>query len=216
MPFDVSINGLGELMTAIGLGGLLFAEAAGRTRLKAVSKPFASAGFIVAAFGFGALDSLYGRIILLGLVLGAVGDVCLLSNEKKLFLAGLVAFLFGHIAYVVAFCSLGIATEPAIVATVVVAVAFAGIGRWVLPHAPGFVGPIVAYMLVIGAMVVTAAGAFGLGAPWMILVGAVMFAVSDIAVVRQRFVTQALANKLWGLPLYYAAQLLIAWSIAAV
>ncbi len=43
-----------------------------------------------------------------------------------------------------------------------------------------------------------------------------MFTVSDIAVVRDRFVTTGFVNRLWGLPLYYAAQLLIAWSIMAV
>jgi uncharacterized membrane protein YhhN len=76
--------------------------------------------------------------------------------------------------------------------------------------------PISAYMLVISAMCVVAIGAGGAGAPWMIPVGALMFTASDIAVVRDRFVSQGFVNRLWGLPLYYAAQLIIAWSIKAV
>jgi len=35
-------------------------------------------------------------------------------------------------------------------------------------------------------------------------------------VVRDRFVSTGFVNRLWGLPLYYAAQLIIAWSIKAV
>ena len=50
----------------------------------------------------------------------------------------------------------------------------------------------------------------------MIPVGAVMFTASDIAVVRDRFISKDFINRAWGLPLYYAAQLLIAWSIAAI
>lgn len=212
----MSLNGLGELMTAVGLAGLLWAEATSRPKVRAVTKTLASAGFIVAAFGFGALESQYGQTILVGLVLGAIGDVCLLGDKKPAFIAGLVAFLLGHIAYVLAFSSLDQDPDYAIGAAIAVTVSFIGIARWVLPHAKGLGGAIIAYMVVIGAMVVTAVGAFGMGAPWMIPVGAVMFAVSDIFVVRHRFVTRGFVNKAFGLPLYFAAQLLIAWSIAAV
>jgi hypothetical protein len=43
-----------------------------------------------------------------------------------------------------------------------------------------------------------------------------MFTASDIAIVRNRFVAPGFVNRLWGLPLYYAAQLIIAWSIMVV
>ena len=44
--------------------------------------------------------------------------------------------------------------------------------------------------------------------------GAVLFAVSDISVARDQFVRPAFINRLWGLPLYYAAQLLLAGSVS--
>lgn len=212
----MTLNGLGELMTAIGLVGLLWAEARERSGLRAVCKSLASVGFIVAALGFGALESRYGRIVLAGLLLGAVGDVCLLGATKKAFMAGLVTFLLGHVAYVLAFGSLEIRAPQAFLAAVAMVTVMALIARWVFPHAPDMRVPIGVYMLVIAAMVVTAVGAGAAGAPWMIPAGAVLFTVSDVAVVRQRFVKPELANRLWGLPMYYAAQLLIAWSIAAV
>jgi len=46
-----------------------------------------------------------------------------------------------------------------------------------------------------------------------LLAGAALFFVSDLAVARDRFVAPGFANRLWGLPAYYAGQLLIAWSI---
>jgi uncharacterized membrane protein YhhN len=47
---------------------------------------------------------------------------------------------------------------------------------------------------------------------WIFLVGgAVLFFVSDVAVARDRFVEPSWKNRAWGLPAYYAGQLLLAW-----
>jgi len=212
----MTLNGLGELMTAVGLVGLLWGESKNHPGVQVIAKPLASAGFIVAAIGFGALESRYGNIVLGGLILGAVGDVCLLGTGKGAFIAGLVSFLLGHVAYVVAFSSLPMSAPQAFLAAMVMAAVMAFLARWVFPHAPEMRIPIGIYMLIITAMCVVAIGAGAAGAPWMIPVGAVMFTVSDIAVVRNRFVSPGFVNRLWGLPFYYAAQLIIAWSIKAV
>lgn len=212
----MALNAWGELMTTLGLAVLLYGEWTDRPGLRAAGKPFASLGFIVAALGFGALESRYGNIVLTGLILGAIGDVCLLGSAKQYFTAGLVSFLLGHVAYVIAFAGLPIGTIPALVAAVLMAAVMVAIARWVFPHAPDMRIPIGVYMLVIVLMCVVAIGAGAAGAPWMIPVGALMFTASDIAVVRDRFVSKGFVNRLWGLPLYYAAQLIIAWSILAV
>lgn len=212
----MSLSGIGELITAVGLGFLLLAEWRGAPTLRAFSKTAASIGFLVAAVGFGAFESWYGQVIFLGLALGALGDVCLLGSGRAAFVAGLVSFLLGHVAYVVAFASLDLSAPQMFVGAVAMAVLMAFIGRWVFPHAPDMHGPIAVYMLVIAAMCVVAIGAGAAGAPWMIPVGAIMFTASDISVVRDRFVVSGFVNRAWGLPLYYAAQLIIAWSIAAV
>ena len=208
----MSLNGIGELMTAVGLAALLYGEWKNEPALRAAGKPFASLGFLVAAIGFGALESRYGKIVFVGLLLGALGDVFLLGRARQFFIAGLVSFLLGHVAYVVAFASLGLNAPRAALAAGVMAVVMFFVGRWVFPHAPEMRIPIGAYMLVIALMCIAAIGAWGAGAPWMIPVGALMFTASDIAVVRDRFVEKDFINRAWGLPLYYAAQLLIAWS----
>jgi len=64
-----------------------------RPGVRPISKPVASAGFIVAAIGFGALESHYGHSVLEGLILSAVGDTYLLGSGKGAFTAGLVSSL---------------------------------------------------------------------------------------------------------------------------
>ena len=65
-----------------------------------------------------------------------------------------------------------------------------------------------------------AAIAAGRGAPLpavnrcRLAAGACAFYLSDLAVARERFLVRSITNKLWGLPAYYAGQLLLAWSIA--
>lgn len=203
-------------MTIGGLAGLLWAESTKRQGVRAATKTLAAIGFIVAAVGFGAMDSTYGRTIFVGLVLGAIGDVCLLGDNKRAFVAGLLSFLLGHIAYVVAFAYLPLNQQYALGAAIGMVAFGAGVARWVFPHAPDMRVPIAIYIVVIGIMVITAVGAYGAGAPWMIPVGAIMFAISDVFVVRHRFVLPGFVNKALGLPLYFGAQLLIAWSIMAV
>ena len=212
----MSVSGIGELMTVGGLGVLLLGEWRGQGVLCALGKPIASLGFLVAAIGFGAFESDYGRIVFLGLVLGALGDVFLLGQARHFFIAGLVSFLLGHVAYVVAFASLGMNPVWAAVTAVAMLVLMVAIARWVFPHAPDMRIPIGVYMVVIALMCMAAVGAAGEGAPWQVPVGALMFTVSDIGVVRDRFVSRGFINRGVGLPLYYAAQLLIAWSIRLV
>jgi hypothetical protein len=60
-------------------------------------------------------------------------------------------------------------------------------------------------------MLASAAGALAAGAPRPAAAGAGLFALSDLAVAQDRFVARSFASTLWGLPAYYAAQLLIAW-----
>jgi hypothetical protein len=47
-------------------------------------------------------------------------------------------------------------------------------------------------------------------------VSAVIFYASDLAVARNRFVAPGIANRLWGLPAYYVAQILFIHSIVWV
>jgi uncharacterized membrane protein YhhN len=205
----------------VALLGLLRSEQTASARGRYLSKPLASLAFIVVALTLGALDSgTYGYWIAAGLVLGAVGDVALMFESERAFLVGLVAFLLGHVAYVVALS--GVTPLVAWIApwTLAPLVSSALVLRWLWPHLGKMRGPVIAYVLVITAMVVGALAvqtsarvALDARAALLLTVGALLFFVSDIAVARNKFVSPGVVNRMWGLPAYYAAQLLIAWSL---
>ena len=198
---------------------LLAAEARAWGAVRAIAKVIASLAFL----GCGILAATTGGLpaapwqsfactVVAGLAAGVVGDTALLGRGRTPFTLGLVAFLIGHGLYVVA----AVRRAPdaswlspwdlAPLAVGVVALA----RLW--PHLGGLRVPVAFYVATIVAMMV---GAIGIAreAP-LFTVGASLFFASDLAVARERFVTQSFANKAWGLPAYYAGQLLIAWSLA--
>jgi uncharacterized membrane protein YhhN len=200
---------------------LVYAEYRGHARLRIASKLLASAAFVaLAAPAWN--DSPFACWMIVGLVFGAIGDAALLGRGRRWFLAGLVAFLVGHVAYVGGFALL-IAPERWLGAAgwpVVLPIAVGGVALAVLWNRLGALRiPVIVYVLVIVAMVIGAlavyrADALPDPARTRLLVGATLFFLSDLAVARDRFVGRAFSNKLWGLPAYYAGQLAIAWSIA--
>lgn len=115
------------------------------------------------------------------LVFSAMGDLALSRPGERAFLAGLVAFAFAHVAYVVLFSVLAgawpwhaFARAPVVVASLV---ALAGSTEWWLaPHAGRLKWPVRGYVAVIAVMGIAA---LGLGDP-VILLGAAFFIASDV------------------------------------
>ena len=70
--------------------------------------------------------------------------------------------------------------------------------------------PVRAYIVVISTMLTLAFAAWSAGASHLLLLGALSFYVSDLAVARDRFVRTDFFNRLWGLPAYYLGQLCLA------
>lgn len=202
-------------LCAAAVAALLLAEWRGSRQGVWLAKPLASACFLWAATGFGAADSGYGRFILCGLALCACGDVLLIPRERPAaFQAGIGAFLLGHVAYAAGFLWQGFDTTALLLAGGAMTVLAWTALRWLSPSLPAqFRIPVRVYIGVISLMVscgiATAAGGASLLAP----LGAIAFAASDLSVARDRFVAPGFSNGAWGLPLYYAAQLLLAASV---
>ncbi len=202
------------IVTLAALLALIEAERRSSPVGRALSKLTASTAFVATAVVAGALDSRYGTWVLVALVLSWVGDACLLSKARAWFLGGLVSFLLGHVAFAVAFVVRGIDLVALPVALALMMIPAAIVGRLLLPRVEaGMRGPVVAYMIVITAMVALAAATVVVWGHAWILVAAVAFYLSDLAVARDRFVAPGLSNRLWGLPLYYGAQVVFALTV---
>ncbi|MBI4996586.1 MAG: lysoplasmalogenase [Rhodocyclales bacterium] len=183
--------------------------------LKRLAKIAASTAFVLVAVALDATESAYGQAILVALVLSWMGDACLLSERSTLFLSGLAFFLLAHVGFSVAF-AFG-ALDPLAGAAGLALMAIVGtlVLRWLWPHlGAAYRVAVGAYLLAIVAMCSLALASGFASGSWRVGVGALAFATSDISVARDRFVARGFANKAWGLPLYYAAQLLLVWSIA--
>ena len=200
------------ILCAAAVAGLLVAEYRRSRAGLWLAKPVASLAFIWAGLAAGALDSGYGQLVLLGLVLCLVGDVLLIPLERPaVFRAGVFAFLAGHVAYSAAFLTRPLDPLGLVAGSVLLAVVVGAVLRWVGPALPaGMVWPVRVYMLVIGVMAALACGVTAAGGSWAVAVGALAFTASDVSVARDRFVRHEFVNRAWGLPLYYAAQLAIA------
>ena len=174
-------------------------------------KPLAAILFILIALGGGAIYWDYGRWILYGLIACAVGDVLLLSRDNpSRFKLGMAAFALGHIFYLIAFSVIAESGWFHPLAWIAL-IAGGAYFYWIRPKLPrDMVIPVALYSLIIIAMVIRS-----FGAPLIIVpVAAVLFAVSDMVVARDRFVNDNPKNALAITPLYFGAQALFAISAA--
>ncbi|WP_295532950.1 lysoplasmalogenase [uncultured Thioclava sp.] len=153
--------------------------------------------------------------IVIGLALGAVGDFALSRPGQGAFLAGMVAFAAGHLAYLVAFIGLG-AQWPNWPATAVMVMLAGAVEIWVVPHTGALRWPVRGYILVIVAMAIAA-----MGLPpeaTALSLGVVLFVTSDAILSVETFVMQEGARKrlasraLWLF--YWSGQALIAIGLA--
>ncbi len=200
------------------------AEVMGRKPEHAVLKMLAASAYVVFAVHAGATDSAYGRLVLVALSLSWVGDLLLVGGGGRVFLAGLVSFLLVHATYAAAFLVRGVALVPALFGAAGMLAVGWSVLSWLhredLPRE--YQAPVAVYVVGIGVMVALAMGTawpdLAMGGEWALtgralVLGAGLFAVSDILVARQRFVQEQGWNRLVGLPLYFAAQLLLASTV---
>ncbi len=192
------------------------AEYTGHRRQVYVFKPLTTSLIILFALLIvPPVDEVYKMFIVAGLCFSLAGDVFLMLPGDR-FLAGLVSFLIAHIVYIGAFIYLGgfqwdlpaLALYAAVGAAMLL-VLWRGLG--------GLRLPVLIYMTVILVMgwqslalwrAYSSAGALAAAA------GGALFVVSDSALAFERFRQPFVASRALVLTTYYAAQALLALSIA--
>jgi len=209
----------GFLVMAVLVMALVLLEARPRTgHAYGVMKTIASLWFCVV--GVVAVDDVVGvpaarPLFLAALGFSFLGDVLLVpKGSRRVFLAGMLAFLLAQVLFGPAFASRGLdVTVFLVVAALLIAPAILVL-RWLRPHVRGPMWTaVVVYVLVICTMLATASGTVAAGLTMAdgvgpaLLLGALAFWCSDIFVARQRFVSPGLINRVVGVPLYFFAQL---------
>ena len=160
----------------------------------------------------------YYHYLLVGLIFCLIGDVCLALPQEKAFTVGLAAFLVGHIFYIFSFSSL-IQIDQWISGLFFYLFGISAlIFLWLRPHLKSMLIPVLLYIVVItvmlsGAWAVFLKSSFPISGRALILAGSLCFYFSDLFVARNKFIKEEYQNRLLGLPLYYAGQFMLAFSI---
>lgn len=171
------------------------AVAAQRKPVEYAAKPGCMAVLVAVATVMEYDDGSVRWPLIAALVLSLIGDIFLMLPGRQLddegpnmFVAGLVAFLLAHLAYIAAFVIDGVGWEWALLGVAVMLLHLSTLGRRVVVAVravePAMTGPVLAYIAVISVMVIVA---FGTGDPWA-MAGAVLFAGSDTLIAWDRFV----------------------------
>jgi uncharacterized membrane protein YhhN len=211
-----------------GLWGVFRGAGRPAARGRALGKLLASAGFLTFAWELGLPGAGPVGLAASGaLALSALGDAALIEPGRgRGFALGLGAFCGAHLAYALGFWGLDPDPRHAGLGLLVLAPVALAFDRWLVgthpdppraepisPRAePGAWLPwIRLYSLALAAMAAGAAGvAAGPGGAWL-LAGAAAFLISDLFVSRERFGRDDRWNLGIGWPLYFGAQLALAY-----
>jgi len=193
---------------------LLWCESKGWRSGAWLTKPLASAALVAFAVQMGALDSDYGLWVLAALVACWLGDVLLIPSHKGSFRVGILSFLTGHLFYSVAFLVDGVDARWVLLSAIPLGGLAWIVGGVLLQHVDRSLRkPVTAYIVVISGMLALGIGVWARTQEMVFLIAPAAFYLSDLAVARNRFLHPGFVNRLVGLPLYYAAQVLFAWSV---
>ncbi len=181
--------------TLLALAGVFavvdwMAVSRGSKPVEYVAKPATLASLIGLALLLDPADGAQRGWFVAALALSLAGDVFLML-PRDLFAAGLASFLFAHVAYIVGI-NLDGGTALSVIVAAILVVAVAGpLAARIVPAVASrrskLTVPVVAYMIVISAMLVSA---LATGSPWL-MAGAILFYVSDACIGWNRFVQPA-------------------------
>lgn len=205
-------------------------EYAGKMGKATVLKGLASLFFVLLGVAcYGQMPTTFGKLILIGLILGMIGDVFLnLRNlyeggkSAKVFAVGILAFLSGHFLYIAALIGLNkaIVLPALIMAAVLSVLAIPPLMKRITAPSMGLKIFGYVYLVIVIAMFSFAAVMLvvsgGRIMNWVFAVGAFLFLISDFIMIYYSFGKKIKPLRAINLLSYYVGQLLIAICIILV
>jgi uncharacterized membrane protein YhhN len=212
-PFALPLT----LLIALSAALTIRAEARDARRAVYVFKPAATILVLVLALSVpDAVAGGYRTLVAAGLLFSLAGDVFLMLPRDR-FVAGLASFLVAHLFYVAAFAP----RPPGLSAPLVLAVLVL-YGGWLMralwPHLGRLRAPVAVYAAALLVMAWQAAerwAVLGTTPALLAAIGAGLFVASDSVLAWRRFVGPVRHGQAVVLGTYFAAQWLIALSVAA-
>lgn len=198
------------LLTLFSVVSLLFAR---ELHIKLQSKLLAmtaSTGFVmIALIGIYLNRSSYSILVLIGLFFCWLGDFW--GSNRYIF--SVIAFLIAHLFFTAGFWIRGIQIKKSLLFLTVFAPVSGIIYKWLYPYLPEeHIVLVLIYIITITVMVISSAAAFHGPGRTFILVGAILFYISDIFVARWKYVSPSHVNAFFCYPLYYIACVSLALS----
>jgi len=185
-----------------------------RRRLEYVAKPAVMVGLIAVALTLRPVSSAEQAWFVVALVLGLASDVFLML-PRDMFLAGLVAALVEHLAYIAGFRTrdfqMTLFLVAVLIAVLSVIVFLPPIVRALRASLPQLVWPVLAYVAVFVVMVASAGGTGSLVA----LAGALLFFYSDAILAWNRFVKPLPMGRIVNIVPYHLGVALLVLSLIA-
>jgi len=222
-----ALGGLAGWMLLLGMCCAVVnwvAVARGIRRLETIFKPATLMAFVMGAWLLGqrAGGDRLALWFVVALVFSLAGDIFLMLPDEKWFVPGLLAFLVGHLCYIIGFNP----TWPPVGAIAIVAVV--AVVDWiVLPKvirgvrdsgAPKLQGPVIGYGVILSLMLVSAWAtwfrpAWGSAGRLLASFGGTLFFASDLMLAWNKFVRPSKLLHVAVIVTYHLGQLALALTV---
>lgn len=154
----------------------------------------------------------------LGILFSLVGDVLLMVPPDRMFIFGLVAFLFAHVAYLFGFQNeLMTVNAWSLLLIVILSISVVRVMRRIagMMRATGqtrLVNPVILYSLVISLMLYAAMSTISnpqwkTSASFLVSVGAFLFYISDLILAWNKFVSPVKNGRILNIAAYHLGQI---------
>lgn len=164
--------------------------------------------FLLAVAAGAGMPGARGILLAAAFLCSCTGDIILELDRGKLFVHGLAAFLVAHLFFIPVFYNCPQFTISTSVVMVVLLLYGACLASILLPHLQKELkAPVIAYLIIIMAMGLSAAA--GGENHYLVVVGAVLFIVSDSIIAVDKFLFNIRYKDFFIMTTYYLGQLLI-------